>query len=121
MDNDQRTPVEKRIARSFEDDESQGKPLSRRARQTAGADRLVVERDQQRELVLALGDLRDEGFGIGLPVRVGNARRVLGDTTVVGEKRNGFGVLEARRPQREPLGLEDEGTAFPQNLGRNFL
>ena len=33
MDNDQRTPLEKRIARSFEDDAGQGKPLSRRARQ----------------------------------------------------------------------------------------
>jgi hypothetical protein len=34
VDEDQRTPLEKRIAKSFEDDSGYGKPLSRRARQT---------------------------------------------------------------------------------------
>jgi hypothetical protein len=34
VEQDQRTPLEKRIDRSLEDDSGQGKPLSRRARQT---------------------------------------------------------------------------------------
>ena len=34
MDEDQRTPIERQLAKSLEDDRSYGKPLSRRARQT---------------------------------------------------------------------------------------
>ena len=37
-----------------------------------------------------------------------NSRRVLGDTTIVCERRNRFGVLKLRRTQNQPLGLEDD-------------
>jgi hypothetical protein len=45
-----------------------------------------------------------------------NARGVLGDLAVVGERRYRFSVPEARRTQNEPLGLEDGDTAFPESL-----
>jgi hypothetical protein len=41
-----------------------------------------------------------------------NAGGIFGDATVVRERDYGFSVLEARRTQNKPLGLEDGGTAF---------
>src|SRR5712671_6530422 len=45
-----------------------------------------------------------------------NARRILGDVTVVGERRDHFSVPEARRAQHQPRGLEDGDTAFSESL-----
>ena len=47
-----------------------------------------------------------------------NARRVFGDAAVVGERRYRFSVLEARRAQGKPLGLEDGDTALVEGLSR---
>ena len=50
-----------------------------------------------------------------------NARSVFGDTAVIGERRYRFSVLEARRAQSKPLGLEDGNTAFAELSGRYFF
>ena len=50
-----------------------------------------------------------------------NARGVLGDAAVVGERRYRFSVLKARRAQSKPLGLEDGDTAFAESLSRYFF
>jgi hypothetical protein len=44
--------------------------------EAAGADRLVVDGDQERELLVRAVDRRNEGFGVRQPVRMRNARRV---------------------------------------------
>jgi hypothetical protein len=49
-----------------------------------------------------------------------NSARILGDAAIVGERGYRFCVLEARRTQNEPLGLEDGSTAFAQGLRRDF-
>ena len=52
----------------------------------------------------------DEFLGIRELVRMGNARGVLCDAAVVGERCYRFSVLEARRTQVKPLRLEDGDT-----------
>ena len=47
-----------------------------------------------------------------------NARGVLGDAAIVGERRNRFSVLELRRTQNQPLRLEDGDTAFGERWRR---
>src|SRR5665811_2296903 len=53
--------------------------------------------------------------------RMRNARRVLGNAAVVGERRYRFSVLEARRAQSKPLGFEDGDTALVEGLSRYFF
>ena len=89
--------------------------------QAAGADRFLIEGDQERQFAPGLVDLLDEILGVGELIGMGNARRVLGDAAVVRELGNGFGVLEARRAQDQPLGLEDGGTSLPQGLRKNVF
>jgi hypothetical protein len=43
-----------------------------------------------------------------------NARGVFGDAAVVGEYRNGFSVLKARRAQNQPLRLKDGDTSLSE-------
>src|SRR5262249_57501718 len=58
----------------------------------------------------------DPVFRIAEPLRMRNARGVLGDVAVIGERRDHFSVPEARRAQDQPRGLEDGDTAFSESL-----
>ena len=82
---------------------------------------LVAQRDQEHGLAAGFVGAGDETLGIRQPVRMRNARRVFGDAAVVGERRYRFSVLEARRAQGKPLGLEDGDTAFAEGLSRYAL
>ena len=50
-----------------------------------------------------------------------NARGVFRDAAVVGERCYRFSVLEARRAQSKPLGLEDGDTRFAEALAGYFF
>ena len=82
---------------------------------------LVAQRDQEHGLAAGFVGAGNETLGIRLLVRMRNARRVLGDAAVVGERRYRFSVLEARRAQSKPLGLEDGDTGFAESLSRYFF
>ena len=59
----------------------------------------------------------DESLGIRHFVRMRNARGVLGDAAIVGERCYRFSVHEARRTQYQPLGLEDGDTGLAKFPG----
>src|SRR5262249_32727848 len=83
----------------------------------AGADQRVVrQRDDVLLLVRAFVRPADPVLRVAELVRMRNARRVLGDVAVVGERRDHFSVPEARRAQDQPRGLEDGDTAFSESL-----
>ena len=82
--------------------------------------RTIVQGDQKRGFVAAIGR-GDEILGVGDTVGMRNARRVLGDVAVVGERRDRFSVPEARRAQHQPRGLEDGDTAFSESLRWDVL
>src|SRR5581483_578833 len=93
-------------------------------REAAGADHRLVplpgERDEEDGLVG--GSHRgDEVLGIGEPVRMRNACRVLGDAAVVRQRGYDFSVPKARRAQHEPRGLEDGDTPLAKRSCRYFL
>ena len=53
------------------------------------------------------------GDGVGMR----DADGILGDAPVVDERGYLLSVLEARRAQAQPLGLEDGGTSFVEGVG----
>src|SRR6185437_12189041 len=59
---------------------------------------------------------RNEALGIRHAIRMRNARRVLGNAAIVGERCDRFSVLEARGAQGKPLGLEDGDTRLAKAL-----
>src|SRR5262249_12712362 len=66
------------------------------------------------------GHARNPFVGVGEPVGMRNAGGVFGDAAVGRERDDGFSVLEARRTQNKPLGLEDGGTAFAVGVAELF-
>src|SRR5665811_2266760 len=88
---------------------------------TGADDRSVAQRDQEHRLAAGLVGAGNETLGIRHFVRMRNARRVFGDAAVVGERRYRFSVLEARRAQGKPLGIEDGDTTLVEGLSRYSL
>src|SRR5690242_6499609 len=78
--------------------------------------RPVRERDDVLLLVWILVRPADPVLRVRQLVRMRNARGILGDVAVVGERRDHFSVPEARRAQNQPRGLEDGDTAFSECL-----
>ena len=75
-----------------------------------------ARRHQEHGFLVALVRAADEILCIRKFVGMRDTRGVLGDAAVVGERRNGFSVLEARPAQGQPRGLKDGNTAFPKSL-----
>src|SRR6185437_411676 len=83
----------------------------------AGADhRFVAQRDEKHGLAVAGVGSANKPVGIRDLVWVRNARRVLGNAAIVGERCYRFSVLEARGAHSKPLALEDGNTSFAKLL-----
>src|SRR5262249_8624739 len=73
----------------------------------AGADDPATLRgDQEYGLAAGVGG-GNEGPGVRQRIGMRDAQRVLGDPAVVGQHRDSLGVLEPRRSQGEPPGLDE--------------
>src|SRR6185437_6847606 len=83
-------------------------------------DGLVAQRDQERCLAIFVR-AADEFLGVRYLVGIRNARGVLRDAAIVGERRNRFSVLEACCAQGKPLGLEDGDTRFMKAFAWYFF
>src|SRR5580658_5471944 len=73
----------------------------------ADADRRAVVRDGEARFAFALVGGGDELLGVFDGVGMRNARCIRGDTAIVGERCDRFGVAAARRAQHEPRGGEN--------------
>ena len=92
------------------------------AHDAAGAgDRAVMQRDHEHGVADGLVRCRNEALGIRRAIRMRNARRVLGNAAIVGERCDRFSVLEARGAQGKPLGLEDGNTRLAKALAGDLF
>ena len=82
--------------------------------EAAGADDIVIAQDQKCFFAGPRVGGGDPLHRVGKLVRMRNAQCVLCDAAIIGERGYGFSVLDARRTQNKPLGLEDGGTVFAE-------